>query len=309
MSGSYSLRQFIDKDWTPTEKIIDPWLPTAGISMLYAARGSGKTVVTLAMALHIAAGWRWLDMAVLKARRLLYIDGEMAADEVKGRLLKLEAGMGPFPAWTFENFRMLTHEDFENGIDDLATAGRGRRMVEHEIAEHRSEIVVLDNLSCLVRTGSENEAERWADFANWLLRFRRKGVTTLFIHHMGKDEKRGARGSTKLEDTLNSSIRLKTIEKAPILKLEWWHDKVRSFTPNRETRQIQVEFFKNEHGREVAARITEAQSMQEEVEEALRMQADGASLSEIAKTMGVSKATARRRVRKGKGAEGAIRDL
>lgn len=292
MSELLSLREFLDWPWEPTEKIVDPWLPTSGISMIYAGRGAGKTFVTLAMMLHVATGWRFLDMDVPKPRRVLYVDGEMSADEVKTRLLKLEVGMGPFPSWTYSNLAILSHERFEKGIPDLSAAGRGRRLIEGFVKEHQPELIVIDNLSCLVQTGSENVAEDRANFMSWLLNFRRQHIASLFLQHAGKPNQAGQtsqRGTSKIEDVLNSSIKLTCLQKAPILRIEWLIDKVRSFTPDPEKFDLEVR-FERKGGREVAARVQLAETIDGEVAEVMALQAaEGLSIRQVADRLGKSK--------------------
>ncbi|MGH8533176.1 MAG: hypothetical protein ACREV1_10765 [Gammaproteobacteria bacterium] len=74
--------------------------------------------------------------------------------------------------------------------------------------EKDTELVILDNLSCLVRRGGrENEAESWLSVAEWALSLRARGVSVLFIHHSGKDGNQ--RGTSKREDQLDTVIALR----------------------------------------------------------------------------------------------------
>jgi len=110
-----------------------------------------------------------------------------------------------------KNLRILTHADQELGIPDLADpGGSGRAMIERELGD--ADVLVLDNLSCLCRTGIENDAESWAVMQEWLLALRRKGKTVLIVHHTGKPNRDGnvsQRGTSKREDILNTSILLR----------------------------------------------------------------------------------------------------
>src|SRR5436190_20348191 len=70
-----------------------------------------------------------------------------------------------------------------------------------------TELVILDNLSCLCRSGKENEAESWLPVQEWILSLRRRGVSVLFDHHAGKA---GAqRGTSRREDVLDTVIVLR----------------------------------------------------------------------------------------------------
>ena len=70
-----------------------------------------------------------------------------------------------------------------------------------------AELIIVDNLSCLARSGRENEAESWIIIADWALRMRALGKCVIFIHHAGK--KGDQRGTSKREDLLDVVIELK----------------------------------------------------------------------------------------------------
>jgi AAA domain len=46
--ASITARDLLDRDFPPRRNLLDPWLPEAGLAMLYAARGIGKTHVSTA---------------------------------------------------------------------------------------------------------------------------------------------------------------------------------------------------------------------------------------------------------------------
>lgn len=69
------------------------------------------------------------------------------------------------------------------------------------------DVIFLDNLSTLIRSGKENEAESWLSVQEWVLSLRRQGKSVVFIHHAGKNGT--ARGTSKREDVLDTVIKLK----------------------------------------------------------------------------------------------------
>ena len=70
-----------------------------------------------------------------------------------------------------------------------------------------AELVIVDNLSSLARSGKENEAESWDAVLEWALEMRRGGRSVIFIHHAGKGGQQ--RGTSKREDVLDSVINLR----------------------------------------------------------------------------------------------------
>ena len=89
-------------------------------------------------------------------------------------------------------------------MPDLSTHA-GQSAVEEQIGD--AELIILDNISSLFRSGAENEAEGWQPIQEWALQLRRKGKTVLFIHHAGKSGQQ--RGTSKREDLLDAIIILK----------------------------------------------------------------------------------------------------
>ena len=64
----------------------------------------------------------------------------------------------------------------------------------------------FDNISCLCRTGRENESESWTIVQDWALRMKASGRSVIFIHHASKNGSQ--RGTSKRLDVLDTCIRL-----------------------------------------------------------------------------------------------------
>jgi putative DNA primase/helicase len=69
--------EFMDIVFPPREFIIEPWLETASLAMVYAKRGVGKTRFMMSVAYAIARGQSFLDWNIAQPRRVLYVDGEL----------------------------------------------------------------------------------------------------------------------------------------------------------------------------------------------------------------------------------------
>ena len=63
----------------------------AFVNPLYGPRGLGKTFVALGIAWAAASGASFLNWTASRPRRVLYIDGEMAAVDIRERLRLLGA--------------------------------------------------------------------------------------------------------------------------------------------------------------------------------------------------------------------------
>jgi DNA-binding MarR family transcriptional regulator len=103
-----------------------------------------------------------------------------------------------------ENLKIITIDLNDGQMPDLSNL---EGQMEIEAACNDAELIIVDNLSCLARSGRENEAESWGSIAEWALRMRSAGKCVIFIHHAGKN---GAqRGTSKREDLLDVVIELK----------------------------------------------------------------------------------------------------
>lgn len=243
-----SLPEFLAQPRPPAETLISPWLQQGGIAMLYGWRGSGKTNVALSLALCAAGGTTLFPGAGMHAprpRRVLYVDGEMHPAEVQERFKKfLRGGACASP----ENLIYLTHDDYPRGIPDLALpGGEGRELVEHACAAAHAELLILDNISSLFRSGEENSNDAWVEPGEWLLSLRRQNLTTLLIHHAGKRKLDGTlsqRGNSKREDNLNVTVQIDATAKprGGRVPLRWTYEKFRNFTPDEPSFDFAVVF-------------------------------------------------------------------
>ena len=194
--------EFCDTIFPLPEAILSPWLTLPGLTMVFAERGIGKTLFVAGVAYAAATGGSFLGWQAPAARRVLILDGEMPAGELQSRFKALEAqnGVSPRP----ENLCFLTADQSPAGLPDLSTE-EGQRELEPHLAGF--DLVVLDNLSTLCRTGIENDAESWSVVQAWLIRQRSAGRSVLMVHHAGKS---GAqRGTSKREDVLGTVVQLK----------------------------------------------------------------------------------------------------
>ncbi|TPK57340.1 AAA family ATPase [Mesorhizobium sp. B2-4-19] len=190
------------------EKLIVPIIPEKGLVEIYAPRGVGKTFLSLGIAIAVATGTDFLRWAVPRPRRVLYVDGEMAFIDLQERAKWMVAGLRVPPQTGF--LRLYAADLQAHGIPDLASEKpEGRDGIEKALKlgePDQVELLILDNLSTLTNTGSENSDEAWAFMQEWLLKLRRQGVSVVFVHHAGKGGKQ--RGTSKREDALDTVIKL-----------------------------------------------------------------------------------------------------
>lgn len=196
------IAELLTLDIPAREAFLAPWLSAQSLSMLYAWRGTGKTLAALGVAYAVASGGACFGWKAPTPRRVLYLDGELPAAELQARAAALVAHEDAQPAPGM--LRFLTPDLQARGMPNLASQ-QGQEALAPLVAE--AELIVVDSIATLGRAGRENEAESWQPIAAWALEQRAAGRAVLFIHHAGKG---GAqRGTSSREDILDVVLSLK----------------------------------------------------------------------------------------------------
>jgi len=181
----------------PREMLVDPIIRAKGLAMLYGPRGLGKTHVALGIAWAAASGSTFLKWRADTPRRVLYIDGEMPAADMQER--RHRVGDAP------DTLRFLLADMQDGPLPDLGLP-EGQAVLERSWDEP-PELLVIDNLSSLVSTARDNDADSWSVMQAWLLKLRRMGVSVLIVHHAGKGGQQ--RGTSRREDVLDMVLALR----------------------------------------------------------------------------------------------------
>jgi putative DNA primase/helicase len=276
------LADFLALEIPPRKLLLSPVLPAQGIAMIFGPRGCGKTHVALGAALAVAAGGEFLRWTAPEPRRVLYIDGEMPAGALQARL---RAGLdrSPNPTLAARNLAILAADTFRDGLPDLSSADG--RAAFAPVAEG-FDLLIVDNISTLCRSGKENEAESWGELQGWALEQRRAGRSVLFLHHAGKGGDQ--RGTSRREDVMDTVMKLSrphdyTAQEGARFVLEY--TKARGFA-GEDAEPFEAWLRDGEW------QVREATSARDETIIALK--ADGLSQREIASEVGCGVATVNR---------------
>jgi DNA-binding NarL/FixJ family response regulator len=288
-----TIEDFLTRPFPPREMILGPWLPTKGLAMIYAPRGLGKTHFAWGLAYAVATGGPFLGGKAPSPRNVLLVDGEMAASTLRDRMAAIiETGGGVRPAEGM--IRVISADQEPEGIPDLSTI-EGQAALDEVL--HDAELIILDNLSTLCRSGKENEAESWSAVQAWALAKRREGRTVVFIHHAGKG---GAqRGTSRREDVLDSVVSLKRPQDyhpTEGARFEVHFEKARGFA-GVDAEPFEAMLTPAGWTMKKLATVREAQVME--------LHEQGLTQRQIAKALHVSAATVNRSLKKAPRADGA----
>ncbi|MEV8518556.1 AAA family ATPase [Dyella marensis] len=286
-----SIAELLGRPFPIREVLLAPWLTTQSLSMIYATRGTGKTHVALGIAYALASGGEFIGWRASQPVRVLYIDGEMPGADLQQRLAAIIASrIEEAPA---DYLRIMTPDAQPLGIMPNLYSLEGQEAINACMGD--AQVVIVDNISCLVRGGKENEGESWEPVASWELAQRAAGRAVVFIHHAGKG---GAqRGTSKREDLLDIVIKLgRPADYVPNegARFEVYFEKARSLSGDDvEPFEAKLETLPDGTQAWATRKVIDATDMQ-----IIEMHDLGMTMAEIASDLGVNKSTISRAVRR-----------
>jgi predicted DNA-binding transcriptional regulator AlpA len=209
-----SMQDLLARNLPPRLFLLEPLLPEQSIILVAAAAGTGKTFFAMEIAYAVATGGKFLDWVAPEPAGVLYVDGELPLNLLQERIRLLHQVHKYLP----NNFNLLARDEQEKGIPCLSQPD-GQQFIEQAL-QPDTKLIVLDNISTLVRSGLENESRSWQPIQDWTLEMRLRGYSILLIHHTGKSGDQ--RGTSSRIDTpeLENNEFLSTKQVAELTGLE-----------------------------------------------------------------------------------------
>lgn len=283
-SGPKLVEEFLAMKFAPRSALLGPIIMRRSINMLYAWRGIGKTMLALNIAGAVASGGEFHKWKAPKPATVLYLDGEMTAEEMQGRLKAMLAS-GSYPG-AEKRIYLLNPDAYPKTMPNLSTP-EGQVLVLEMVSELKIDLLVVDNISTLTSGYEENKADSWVPLQDFALKVKRMGAALLFVHHASKNG--GQRGTSKKEDVMDTVIQLThpdDYEPSQGARFKVGYDKGR--------------YLRGEDSEGFEAQLNLAgtwdfKSLDDERAEVVwEMMDEGYSLRKIAKALGISKSTVQR---------------
>lgn len=199
-----TIADLLNLELPPRKPLLEPFLTEQSLTMLYAWRGIGKSWLALSIGYAVATGSPLLRWNAPEPRRVLYIDGELPAPVLQKRLAMIVKSFEREPP-SPDHFVILTPDFQPFGAMPNLSDMEGQAAIDEHAAH--ADLIIVDNLSTLARSGKENEGEAWLPIQTWALQHRAQGRAVLFVHHAAKGGQQ--RGSSRREDVLDTVISLK----------------------------------------------------------------------------------------------------
>ena len=191
---------------TKVDAIVKGVLHPGDIAVLYGQSGVGKTFTATDLAYHVARGQAWHGRRV-KQSAVLFV-GLEGARGLRHRMAAYAQHMGSAGCMLA---RMTTHTPLDKS--EAGKAGeaiiieQARRLAE--AAGHPVGLIIIDTLARAIAGDDENAAQDMSAFVGRLQAIAREtGAAVLVLHHPGKDDARGMRGSTALFAACDAVIKI-----------------------------------------------------------------------------------------------------
>jgi putative DNA primase/helicase len=108
-----TVAQLMAADRPPRAALLPPWLASDTAALVYGPPGIGKSFLTLGIAWAVASGGSFLGGRAPRSNRVVYLDSEMAAVDLRDRLRAL----GPIP----ESLEFIMADLGKDSLPGLAT--------------------------------------------------------------------------------------------------------------------------------------------------------------------------------------------
>ena len=191
-------------NFPPKKEYINPLIREGQIILISGWRGVGKTWFALSLANANTTGKRFGHWEIINSVPWLYLDGEMAIQDIQQRYKQLNpSGEEKAPLYFYS-------EAYANhlGLPRASLVNQEwRDNFKSVLLSMGIKIAVFDNIASLAPGIDENSKKDWDPINQYLLDLRFNGITSVLLHHVNKEG--GQRGTSAREDNIDLSIMLK----------------------------------------------------------------------------------------------------
>ncbi|HIH3586339.1 TPA: helicase RepA family protein [Escherichia coli] len=182
--------------------VIKGLIPAESLCSTYGASGSYKSFLAISWSCHVATGMAWGGRRISKGA-VIYIAGEGSMG-VKRRV----------KAWEITHDKVVTDlciinaPVFPASPDYVEQVIRTAGLVKSRTGEN-VRLIVIDTLARCFGGNDENDSRDMGAFIQGCDAIKQAtGATVLVVHHSGKDETKGARGSSAFRAALDAEYRI-----------------------------------------------------------------------------------------------------
>ena len=179
------------------------YLPANSLCSIYGPSGSYKSFLAVSWACHIAAGIKWAGKRVSEGS-VMYVVGEGGIG-VPRRVRAWENVHGV----KVDNLALVNRPVFPVRREEVLQVVKAARDIEVKKGKP-VQLIVIDTLARCFGGNDENDAKDMGAFIEGCDTIKREtGATVLVVHHSGKDDTKGARGSSAFRAALDAEFNVR----------------------------------------------------------------------------------------------------
>lgn len=198
----------------PQSWLVKGVIPKTGMGIVYGDSGSGKTFITIDLALSIARGLTWQSCRVKNPTGVLYVSAEgggAMSSRLKAYAKHHDTDLSALPFGVVTvglNLRGGDAQKVIDGCNEMRNQGKPIGLV------------IFDTLNRTMGGGDENSSKDMGEYLDAVAKVAEKtGTFVLVVHHSGKDSKKGARGHSSLRAAVDTELEVKAEGETQILKV------------------------------------------------------------------------------------------
>ncbi|MBH0476112.1 AAA family ATPase [Salmonella enterica] len=179
------------------------YLPANSLCSIYGPSGSYKSFLAVSWACHIAAGRKWAGKSV-SGGSVMYIVGEGGIG-VPRRVKAWENVHGV----KVSNLALVNRPVFPVRREEVNEVVKAACAIQAQKGQP-VQLIVIDTLARCFGGNDENDARDMGAFIEGCDTIKREtGATVLVVHHSGKDDSKGARGSSSFRAALDAEFNVR----------------------------------------------------------------------------------------------------
>jgi hypothetical protein len=193
--------EFLRLEIPERRALLHPWLKEESINLGVGWRGTGKTWFALGICNSVTKGQPFGPWKAKEPTACLFLDGEMPIFDLLERIRVLGCDSPQFHVYS-------DYLANQWGLPRAHLANESWRVKMTAVLKTRKiKVFALDNLASLAAGLDENSKRDWDPINQWLLQLRFNGISTIMLHHVGKEGTQ--RGTSAREDNIDASIILR----------------------------------------------------------------------------------------------------
>lgn len=210
-------KELLGMQFTKREWLVDGLMKQRQLALIYAPSGVGKSWFAWSLGCMVAGGGKDLhEYSNDVPRRVLILDGEMDLEDCAERVRVCAESVRSDIEVLGDNLTILSrqYQDLHSSFVDLDKADWQERTLDYCI-KHEVDMVILDNLSTLMKVDDENSSSSLDGLTDFLLGLKRANIAGIVVHHANKANN-SYRGSQKISVTFDLILALGKPKGAPV---------------------------------------------------------------------------------------------